>query len=112
MCQLHARLNNDDILYDDKTRRLLAQMHKAIAIIQFKLEGQLADKRPEWGMQNRKLLDKIDMQRGVLTLDGKDYELKDTLFPHCRPCQSIQADRRGVGTGKQTASLVYNQRTT
>lgn len=79
------RLNNDDILYDDKTRRLLAQMHKAIAIIQFKLEGQLADKRPEWGMQNRKLLDKIDMQRGVLTLDGKDYELKDNLFPTVDP---------------------------
>ncbi|WP_295730972.1 fructose-1,6-bisphosphatase [uncultured Muribaculum sp.] len=79
------RLNNDDILFDDKTRRLLAQMHKAIAIIQFKLEGRLADKRPEWGMQSRKLLDKLDTARSVITIGGKEYPLKDSLFPTVDP---------------------------
>ena len=74
-------LNNDDILFDEKTSRLLAQMHKAIAIIQFKLEGQLADKRPEWNMQSRKLLDKIDPLRGIVTINGNEYKLKDNNFP-------------------------------
>ena len=78
-------LNNDDILFDDKTRRLLAQMHKAIAIIQFKLEGQLAEKRPEWGMQSRMLLDKLDTDRSVITIDGKEYPLKDSRFPTVDP---------------------------
>ena len=64
---------------------LLAKMHKAIVVIQFKLEASLIDKYPEWGMADRKLLDKIDQQRGVITLEGKEYQLKDSNFPTIDP---------------------------
>lgn len=61
--------------------RLMAQMQKAIAIIQFKLEGQLIMRRPQYQMNDRLLLDKIDFERGVLCLAGEEYDLNDTHFP-------------------------------
>lgn len=64
-----------------KTIQLMAKMHKAISIIQFKLEGQLIDRRPEWRMEDRKLLHKLHPEKGVIEIDGKEYELKDTNFP-------------------------------
>ncbi len=70
---------------DDKTRRLLAQMHKAITIIQFKLESQLILEHPDFKMDSRLLLDKIDYERGVLILDGAEYELTDKIFPTIDP---------------------------
>ena len=68
-----------------KTRRLLAQMHKAISIIQFKLESQLILAHPDFKMDDRLLLDKIDYERGVLKLDGKEYPLRDKNFPTIDP---------------------------
>lgn len=65
--------------------RVNVKMHKAISIIQFKLEGQLIMRRPEFHMENRLLLDKVDYERGVITLDGKEYELNDTNFPTIDP---------------------------
>ncbi|MDE6115661.1 fructose-1,6-bisphosphatase [Barnesiella sp. WM24] len=79
------RLDPEDTTHTEKTQRLIAKMHKAISIIQFKLEAALADKYPEWGMQDRKLLGHIDFGRKVFTLDGKDYEMKDTHFPTVNP---------------------------
>ncbi len=70
---------------DEKTRRLLAQMHKAISVIQFKLESQLILEHPDFKMENRLLLDKIDYERGVLILDGKEYPLRDKNFPTVDP---------------------------
>ncbi len=75
------RLAPDDTTHNEKAQRLIAKMHKAISVIQFKLEAALADKHPEWNMQNRKLLGNIDFDRKVLVFDGKDYEMKDTHFP-------------------------------
>lgn len=66
---------------DEKTTRLIAQMHKAISIIQFKLEAQMRRKYPEWKMNNHGTLENIDYQKGAYVLDGKEYELKDKLFP-------------------------------
>ena len=65
--------------------RLLAQMQKAIAIIQFKLEGQLIQRRPEYHMSDRLLLDKIDFERGVIRLEGQELPLNDTCFPTIDP---------------------------
>ena len=65
--------------------RLMAQMQKAIAIIQFKLEGQLITRRPLYRMADRLLLDKIDLQRGIVLLDGREYQLNDTHFPTVNP---------------------------
>ncbi|MCM1348488.1 MAG: fructose-1,6-bisphosphatase [Firmicutes bacterium] len=79
----HTDPDNNEL--NEKTLRLLAKMHKAISIIQFKLEGQMIDRHPEWQMQNRKLLGGIDMERGVCNIDGTDYEMRDTSFPTLDP---------------------------
>ncbi len=79
------RLDPEDTTHTEKTQRLIAKMHKAISIIQFKLEAALSDKYPEWGMQDRKLLGHIDFGRKVFSLDGTDYEMKDTHFPTVNP---------------------------
>jgi fructose-1,6-bisphosphatase-3 len=64
---------------------LVARMQKAIAIMQFKLEGQMIDRRPEWQLGHRKLLDGIDLTQGTVTLDGVAYPLRDTRFPTLNP---------------------------
>ena len=69
----------------DKTMTLLAQMHKAIAVMQFKIEGQLIDRHPEWNMDDRKLLSNIDYDRGVITIDGNEYQLRDNHLPTVDP---------------------------
>lgn len=70
---------------DDKTKRLIAMMHKAIAVIQFKVEAQLFDKHSWWGMTDRKLLEKIDYTRHTCMIAGKEYDMKSCLFPTISP---------------------------
>ena len=67
--------------YDVKDAALDQKMHKAIAVIQFKLEGQLIKKRPEFQMSHRLLLDKMDLGKGTVEVEGKTYPLQDTSFP-------------------------------
>ena len=71
--------------HNEKTQRLIAQMHKAITIIQLKLEAAIIDRRPEFGMTARKLLDKIDYARGVFCHEGREYPLRDAHFPTIDP---------------------------
>lgn len=73
-----------------KTVRLIAQMHKAIAIIQFKLEGALYGQHPEWNMNDRRLLEHIDLKTGTIQLDGHSYTLRDPLFPTIDPQSPYQ----------------------
>ena len=68
-----------------RTAQLVAQMHKAISIIQFKLEAAAIKRRPDFGMNDRLLLDKMDLAKGIITIDGKEYELLDTNFPTVDP---------------------------
>ena len=70
---------------DEKTMRLTAQMHKAISVIQFKKEAQIFHRRPEWHMEGRCLLEHIDYERGVCTIDGKEYEMSSCHFPTIDP---------------------------
>ena len=70
---------------DEKNCRLIAQMHKAISIIQFKLEAQMRLQYPEWDMHNQGTLENIDFKKKVYLLNGKEYALKDTLFPTVDP---------------------------
>ncbi|MDE7086382.1 MAG: fructose-1,6-bisphosphatase [Prevotella sp.] len=75
---------------DEKTLRLTAQMHKAISIIQFKTEAQIFKRRPQWQMEDRCLLDCVDYERGVCTIDGREYAMKSCHFPTVdpkNPCQ-------------------------
>ena len=72
--------------YSNKSDLMMEQMmHKAITIIQFKLEGQIIKDRPEFAMESRLLLDKINFKKGTVKIDGKNYELLDTYFPTIDP---------------------------
>lgn len=64
-----------------KDRALNRKMHKAITVIQFKLEGQLIKNRPEFRMEHRLLLDKVDPEKGVLRIGEEEYPLLDYNFP-------------------------------
>lgn len=78
---------NDSDRINDKDSRLIGMMHKAIAIIQFKLEGQMIMRHPEYEMDNRLLLNNINYDAGTITLDGKEYPLCDTHFPTIDPAE-------------------------
>ncbi|MDO5417004.1 MAG: fructose-1,6-bisphosphatase [Lachnospiraceae bacterium] len=66
-------------------REINIKMHKAISIIQFKAEGQIIQKRPEFALEKRNLLHRIDFEKGTVELDGKTYELLDKHFPTVNP---------------------------
>ena len=69
----------------EKNRLLTARMHKAISVIQWKLEAALIDRYPQWKMEDRKLLEHIDQEKGTVTIDGNEYPLKDSRFPTVDP---------------------------
>lgn len=66
-------------------KRIIAQMHKAIAVIGWKLEAQLYSSHPEWQMQDRALVNSVDYKSGRITINGKSYALRDTHFPTINP---------------------------
>lgn len=70
---------------DEKTLRLTAQMHKAIAVIQFKVESQIIAKHPEWKMNDRCLFEHVDYQNGTIDLQGKIYKMSSCSFPTINP---------------------------
>lgn len=59
----------------------ISKIHKAISIIQFKLEGQIIKKHPEYKMEDRLLLDKINYKKGTVNINGQTYKLNDKNFP-------------------------------
>ncbi|MCB0154820.1 MAG: fructose-1,6-bisphosphatase [Anaerolineae bacterium] len=80
----------NDSEFTEQEIRLMAQMHKAIAIIQFKLEGQIIKRRPHYQMEERLLLDKIDLAASTVTIDGTRYPLLDGHFPTLDPNQPYE----------------------
>ncbi|HST53673.1 MAG TPA: fructose-bisphosphatase class III [Pyrinomonadaceae bacterium] len=64
---------------------LMARMQKAAAVIQFKLEGQLIRRHPEWEMEQRNLLHRINLESGTVEVDGREYEMRDTHLPTLDP---------------------------
>jgi len=71
----------DQNKYQHRDKNIIAKIHKAITIIQFKLEGQVILRHPEYHMENRLLLDKINLRKGYVLLDGVKYDINDTNFP-------------------------------
>ena len=67
--------------YSNSEINLIAKMHKAIAIIQFKLEYEVIKRNPEFHMENRLMLKFIDFEKGTIRIDDKIYELNDNEFP-------------------------------
>ena len=81
-----VKFSGDDALrVSEKDKLLSARMHKAITIILFKLEGQKLIRRPEFGMSDRLLLDKIDYENKCITIGDVTYPLEDTDFPTVDP---------------------------
>ena len=74
------------------------RMHKAISIIQFKIEGQTIRRQPGFGLEERALLHRIDYEKGTITLDGKEQKWLDTNFPTIDPKNPYQlsADEEDV----------------
>ncbi|MBP6805055.1 MAG: fructose-1,6-bisphosphatase [Chloroflexi bacterium] len=70
--------------------QVMAKMHKAITIIQLKLEAQIIQRRPHYEMQDRLLLDKIDYEAGTVTVNGRSYPLLDAHFPTIDPANPYQ----------------------
>lgn len=81
-----VKLTGDDAAqYTEKDKLMSARMHKAITVILFKLEGQKIQRHPEYHMEDRLLLDKIDYENKSITIHGKTYPLEDTDFPTIDP---------------------------
>ena len=77
--------DSDDHRYTEKDKLLSARMNKAITVILFKLEGQKILRHPEYGMEDRLLLDKIDYENKTVAIDGKIYPMEDCDFPTVDP---------------------------
>ncbi|SFW45947.1 fructose-1,6-bisphosphatase [Ruminococcus flavefaciens] len=84
-CRLYMPNALDDNIYDPVDLKLAAKMHKAITVIQMKLEGQLIAKHPEWEMTDRDLFGRTDFVKGTVTIDGREHELLDKSFPTVDP---------------------------
>ncbi len=84
-CTIFMPKNSDEGLVDPKQLNLCAKMHKAITVMQFKLEHQIISRRKEFGMEDRDLLHKIDFEKGTVRIGDKEYELRDKLYPTIDP---------------------------
>ena len=70
---------------DPDEMQMNMRIHKAISIIQFKVEGQIIRRQKAFHLENRALLHRIDFEKGTIELDGKKYPLLDTAFPTVDP---------------------------
>lgn len=84
-CEEFGPKLEDNVTCSDKTRRLIAQMHKAVSVLQFKLEAEIIRRHPEYEMNDRLLLDKIDYNKGTCTIGGKRYSMRECHFPTIDP---------------------------
>ncbi len=76
--------------YTEKDKLLSARMYKAISMILFKLEGQKCMRRPEFGMADRLMLDKVNYADKTITIDGKTYAMEDCDFPTVNPAKPYE----------------------
>ena len=96
--------------YTAEELSLIAKMHKAITVIQLKLEGQIIKRRPEFDMNDRLLLDKIDIRKGIIKLDGREYELNDNHFPTLNPDSPYELTDKEQGVLEQLLFSFKNSR--
>ena len=71
--------------FDQKTLRLMAMMHKAITVLQFKAEAEIIKRNPSWNMNDRLMLQQIDFSNGTCNVCGKQYKMVDSNFPTVNP---------------------------
>lgn len=80
----------DENVYDAVDSGLAAKMHKAIAVIQFKMEGQIIKRHPDYEMSDRILLSAVNFDNGTVTIDGKEYPMLDMNFPTVDPADPLK----------------------
>jgi fructose-1,6-bisphosphatase-3 len=79
------RLKFSQRQFSDKEIKVIAQMHKAVCVIQWKLEGRMIERHPDFGMDDRNLLRIADFAKGTIAIDGTEYPLLDSHFPTIDP---------------------------
>ena len=84
-CQRFQPKVMEDSVTDIKYLKMVARMQKAMAVIQFKLEAEIIQRNPQFEMDDRNLLHLINYEKGIITLNGKEYPLNDTHFPTINP---------------------------
>ena len=97
-CEFFMPKRLEENKFDPIDDMLAAKMNKAIAICQFKVEGQRIKAHPEYGLENRLLLDKIDFDKGTIQLRDGEFPLRDTNFPTIDPKDpyALTEDERNV----------------
>ena len=83
----------DENIYDAVDPGLAAKMHKAIAVIQFKVEGAMIKRHPEYEMDNRVLLSGVDFEKGTVAIEGKTFPMLDMNFPTVDPKNPLELSR-------------------
>ncbi len=78
-------INYREDAYDIRDKSIDERIHKAVTVMQLKLEGQIIQRNPDFKMDDRLLLDKIDWEKGVVTIQGIEYPLLDKSFPTINP---------------------------
>ena len=91
----------DENIYDAVDPGLAAKMHKAIAVIQFKVEGQIIKRHPEYNMEDRLHLTRINFEKGTVTIKGKEYPLTDKKLPTVDPKDPLKLT-------KEEEELIHN----
>ena len=90
---------------------LYARMHKAISVIQFKLEGQLIKRRGEFNMADRDVLSRVDWEKGTFRAGDTDYPLKDTYFPTVDPKDPTRLSSEEAALMQQlTTAFMHSER--
>lgn len=80
----------DENIYDAVDPGLAAKMHKALAVMQFKIEGQIIKRHPDYQMEERMLLNHVNFEKGTVTISGKEYPMLDMNFPTVDPKDPLQ----------------------
>lgn len=74
----------------DADQLILEQVHQALSILQFKLEGQIAHRRPELHMDMYDVLSKIDYENNTIDINGQTYKIENPCFQTVNPKQPLQ----------------------
>jgi len=93
---------------DSDKRNLVAKLHKAISIMQFKLEGSVFKRNPNFNLDNTPRLHLIDFEKGTVKIDNKVYPLKDTHFPTIDPVNPYQLNEDELNVLKQLDNAFLN----
>lgn len=102
-------ITQDELTKEEE--RVIAQMHKAVAVIAWKLEAQLYAQHPEWKMDDRALINQVDYTKGAITLKGQEYELIDKHFPTIDPdCPSRLTPEEEILVESLTRSFRNSER--